>query len=188
MPEHIPKDPRVTVTTGDRVKTGPIGPGQTLLDVLVAGDLPLPVHCGGNGACGQCRIRIEAGPVPPPTPAERRHLDADDIAAGVRLGCQVRPSADLAVRPVQKSLPASWRPLTSREMPAPVPAGATGNCGSRRQYGLAVDLGTTHLRATLWDLSAGKRLAGRACLNPHTRFGADILGRLAAAGWTKSIT
>ncbi|MBF0469153.1 MAG: DUF4445 domain-containing protein, partial [Desulfamplus sp.] len=47
--------------------------------------------------------------------------------------------------------------------------------------GLAVDLGTTHISTTLWDMAALKRLAGRTGLNKQLLFGADVMTRLVAA-------
>ena len=48
-------------------------------------------------------------------------------------------------------------------------------------YGVAVDLGTTHIRLSLYELSGGKWLAGRYGLNPQSRYGSDIMTRLVAA-------
>ena len=47
--------------------------------------------------------------------------------------------------------------------------------------GVAIDLGTTNLRASLWDLQARRRLAARVGPNPQEAFGADVLTRLTAA-------
>lgn len=48
-------------------------------------------------------------------------------------------------------------------------------------YGLAIDLGTTTLAASLVDCSGGGRLAISGALNPQRRFGADVISRLDAA-------
>jgi uncharacterized 2Fe-2S/4Fe-4S cluster protein (DUF4445 family) len=58
---------------------------------------------------------------------------------------------------------------------------------SRLEYGVAIDLGTTHLRLTLWDVNAQRRVAGLACLNPQGSYGADILSRLMEAVRTEQI-
>jgi uncharacterized 2Fe-2S/4Fe-4S cluster protein (DUF4445 family) len=47
-----------------------------------------------------------------------------------------------------------------------------------RNFGLAVDLGTTRMAYQLWDLAQGKLLAETSSENPQTRFGADILTRI----------
>jgi uncharacterized 2Fe-2S/4Fe-4S cluster protein (DUF4445 family) len=48
--------------------------------------------------------------------------------------------------------------------------------------GLALDIGTTHLEATLLDLSTGDSLAAGQCANRQIRFGDDILSRIHHAG------
>ncbi len=47
--------------------------------------------------------------------------------------------------------------------------------------GMALDLGSTHLQASLHSLADGKELAKGTCLNPQTEHGADILTRIWAA-------
>jgi uncharacterized 2Fe-2S/4Fe-4S cluster protein (DUF4445 family) len=52
---------------------------------------------------------------------------------------------------------------------------------SEHIYGVAVDLGTTHIRVSLWDRKHGQRIATRRGPNPQATFGTDVLNRLAAA-------
>ncbi len=47
-----------------------------------------------------------------------------------------------------------------------------------RNFGLAVDLGTTRMAYQLWDLAQGKLIAETGSKNPQTRIGADILTRI----------
>ncbi len=54
----------------------------------------------------------------------------------------------------------------------------------RRCYGVAVDLGTTTLAASLVDLAEGDELAVAAELNPQTRLGDDVLSRITHAAET----
>jgi uncharacterized 2Fe-2S/4Fe-4S cluster protein (DUF4445 family) len=51
---------------------------------------------------------------------------------------------------------------------------------SSRRYGLAVDLGTTTVVATLLDLSTGTPVAVRSRLNKQQPFGADVISRISA--------
>lgn len=144
-------------------------------ELLLLAGLPLRGACGGQGGCGQCRIRLDTAP--PPVVAEIEHLSADALAAGERLACQVYPQTDLQVY-----LPAfgarRWRMLDLHELPNP-----TGvlQPSSAARYGIAVDLGTTHIRLTLWDISLGQRVCGRIGDNPQTIYGADVLNRMMAA-------
>ena len=55
---------------------------------------------------------------------------------------------------------------------------------TRRNFGLAVDLGTTRLAYQLWDLTQEKLLVETSSENPQTRFGADILTRIHYANHT----
>lgn len=53
--------------------------------------------------------------------------------------------------------------------------------------GMALDIGSTHLQASLHFLTDGRELAKGTCLNPQTEFGADILTRIWAAAKTKEM-
>ncbi|MDR2725443.1 MAG: ASKHA domain-containing protein, partial [Candidatus Adiutrix sp.] len=49
-------------------------------------------------------------------------------------------------------------------------------------YGLAVDLGTTTIVASLVDLRDGRELGARSLVNPQTRQGLDVLSRITYCG------
>ena len=70
--------------------------GERLLAALHAGGVYLPSPCGGRGTCGQCGVRVPAG-AGPVLPVERTHLNSADLAAGMRLACQVRLRGDVEV-------------------------------------------------------------------------------------------
>ena len=53
---------------------------------------------------------------------------------------------------------------------------------TKAAYGLAVDLGTTHISLSLWDLKLGHRLSGLMGQNPQACYGTDVVTRLIAAG------
>jgi adenylate cyclase len=58
--------------------------------------------CGGNARCSTCRVRVIDGAanLPPPSDNERRTLERIRAPADVRLACQLRPVADVAVVPL----------------------------------------------------------------------------------------
>ena len=69
--------------------------GTSLLDAAVAAGVLLSAPCGGVGACGGCRVRVETGAVE----HERTgSLSPDDLAAGWALACHCRVSGDVTVR------------------------------------------------------------------------------------------
>lgn len=75
----------------------PCAAGTTILDAARAGGLALNSVCGGEGTCGQCLVRIVAGPVSDLTATERALLDQAQIAAGTRLACQARALGNVTI-------------------------------------------------------------------------------------------
>jgi len=61
--------------------------------------------CGGEGACGRCRVQVltPAG-VSPPTSHEQEALSTSELQSGYRLACQARLCGDVKVRVPPESL------------------------------------------------------------------------------------
>lgn len=71
-------------------------PGESLLGLLARLGFRLNAPCGGNGRCGKCRVLAEnAGE---PGEEDKRLLDADELAAGMRLACRTEPFDGMRVR------------------------------------------------------------------------------------------
>ena len=134
--------------------------------------------CGGVGCCGACRIRILGGQVSPPSLAEVRRLTEAERALGYRLGCQVRPAGDAEVAFAEPAPALQWGNLNRDDSPQAV---ARPGPPLERPLGVAVDLGTSHVRVALWDRQQGLRIATRWGSNPQGPWGADVLNRLGAA-------
>jgi len=160
--------------------------GQSLRDILDTTDLRVRSGCRGMGACGLCRVQIEAGKVGPSTANEQIHLSSTQLGQGVRLACQIVAESDLQVTILAPARESVWRSTpreierrggqSSRYFPLNDLPGEIEN-----PYGVAVDLGTTHIHLSFHDLSTGKWLCSRYALNPQTDFGADVMSRLVAA-------
>jgi uncharacterized 2Fe-2S/4Fe-4S cluster protein (DUF4445 family) len=152
--------------------------GQSVRDALDATDLRVRAACGGTGTCGACVVRYFSGDVSPLTLAEYTKLDADERSAGTRLACQMRLQGDAEIVLDQPAPPSRWKNI-------PAEALATFSSGiaslETHIYGVAVDLGTTHIRVSLWDRKRGQRIATRRGPNPQSVFGADVLNRMDAA-------
>ncbi len=83
---------KITFVPMERTLTA--GTGETLLDVAMAAGIHINASCGGNGACGKCRIRIKEGATDaPPHPG----VSQEEYAAGVRLACQAHALTDVVV-------------------------------------------------------------------------------------------
>lgn len=76
--------------------------GQTVLEALRAAGIAHASTCGGRARCTTCRIRVGAGgrQLPLPDPLEAAALARIGAPAGVRLACQTRPVATLAISPL----------------------------------------------------------------------------------------
>jgi adenylate cyclase len=80
----------------------PVYAGASILEALREHDVPHASVCGGRARCTTCRVRVGAGAerLPPPAPLEARALARIGGESGIRLACQVRPTADLSVTPL----------------------------------------------------------------------------------------
>ena len=78
--------------------------GMSVLEASLRFNIPHASVCGGRARCSTCRVRIvsEYGPLPGPSAREAFVLArvgaADDPS--IRLACQLRPLADIAVVPI----------------------------------------------------------------------------------------
>ena len=77
-------------------------PGATVLETLRANGIPHASVCGGRARCTTCRIRVVSGLAMLPEPAglEAAALARIGATAGVRLACQIRPTANISVMPL----------------------------------------------------------------------------------------
>jgi len=76
--------------------------GFSVMEASLLAGIPHAGLCGARARCSLCRVRVLGAPsLSPPEEAERRvlaRLQADP--AHIRLGCQLRPSHDVAVMPL----------------------------------------------------------------------------------------
>jgi Na+-transporting NADH:ubiquinone oxidoreductase subunit F len=85
---------KVSINDGEKVLT--VQGGDTLLGSLSSQELFIPSACGGRGSCAMCKCKVTSGG-PPLLPTEEPHLSKEEIAAGVRLSCQVKVREDMAI-------------------------------------------------------------------------------------------
>ncbi len=137
-------------------------PRQTLADQLFEAGVEFP--CGGESACGGCKVRVLEGAVPV-SAIMRDVLGEEELRDGWRLACCASASASVTVEVEQWSL----RVLTD-EAPVPIEA--------RAGRGAVIDLGTTTLVVQVVDLACGEVLRVATGLNPQARYGADVMSRL----------
>jgi len=141
--------------------------GATLIEAAGQAGIILNTVCGGKGTCGKCLVNLEP--------------DAREV-----LACQYKIDSDLTV-----TIPVSSRFFEQRILTESVDTKAQIQPDVYKKYlregsatmifGLAVDLGTTTVVARLIDMAGGQCPATPAALNPQTRFGDDVVSRIAYA-------
>ena len=97
--EHRRGSIRITYPDGRQI-TAPLG--ASVLDVSRLENYPHASVCNGKGRCSTCRVRVTQGEalLPSSLPQEQRVLRRIGSPPHVRLACQLRPVADLAVVPL----------------------------------------------------------------------------------------
>jgi uncharacterized 2Fe-2S/4Fe-4S cluster protein (DUF4445 family) len=97
LPKH-----RISFSPGD--KSIEVLPGTNLLEAASLAGHSLASSCGGNGACGQCRVKIVKGKTLPPNSQEKRLLTEAELKSGLRLACCISAEGDLEVSIPKRSL------------------------------------------------------------------------------------
>jgi len=80
----------------------PVLPGATVLETLRANGISHASVCGGRARCTTCRVLVTKGleQLPAPGGLEAKALERIGATPGMRLACQIRPTADVAVLPL----------------------------------------------------------------------------------------
>ena len=173
---------------GKRIQI-PFKPGKTLRAILNATEHRVRTGCLGNGACGLCLVRIIAGETAPPSDNECLQLNSEQLASGVRLACLVICDNDLTVEIINRVPVSAWRPIPEgqyhhasdkqHDKPYPLHDVSTYlSWGITRPCGVAVDIGTTSISLSLFELGNGHLLTTRHGMNPQIKDGLDILTRV----------
>lgn len=155
---------------------------DTLLSrVLQQNGIPFDTPCGGYGTCGKCRVTYLSTP-PVPTPADKKNIPREILNEGVRLACQHVLTGNTRIH-IDSGLSGKALHILSDgiDLDRGLNPDISGSYSVRNPLGLAVDIGTTTLVVTLYDLITGRRTGLRTASNPQESFGTDIISRATAA-------
>ena len=108
--------------------------------------------CGGRGVCGKCRVVLDG----------RETLSCECAARGA---CEVLLPEFAGVGDI----------VSDGYMKA-------FSADKKEGFGFAVDIGTTTVVSSLYDLSSGRELASVSCLNSQKSCGQDVISRIRCAG------
>lgn len=70
--------------------------GTKIIEAAGQAGIIINTPCGGQGTCGKCKVQVQ-GEAPEPVEAERDHLSREELAAGLRLACQLGVDRDMVV-------------------------------------------------------------------------------------------
>ena len=175
--------PTLSVLFNKGIRDIPFSRGLSVREILEGAGIRIRSGCRGNGACGLCLVQIESGATGPLDGNEQILLSQEQINGNIRLACGLFPKSDITIRIVGAAVESDWRMLTPGDIPCLPPR---SNLSFPDQpfpgaLGLSVDVGTTHISISLWELARGVRIAGRIGSNPQADYGADVVTRLMAA-------
>ena len=156
---------KITFKPDDRQIT--IHKGATLFEAAGQAGIIMNTACGGRGICGKCEAILEPG--------------GEKV-----LACQYRIERDLTVM-----IPVSSRFFEQKILAEGIETEAGIQPDIYEKYleiqpkeqilGVAVDIGTTTVVARLINMQDGRCLATEAALNPQTKYGDDVISRIAYA-------
>ncbi|MCR4614649.1 MAG: ASKHA domain-containing protein [Clostridiales bacterium] len=137
-------------------------------DIIKKARLDFSMPCGGRGKCGKCRVRVTGG-VSEPTGTELAFLTREEINKGIRLACMTTVTGNAAIDIPQES----GGDILSDFFAEDITLDPVG-----KNYGVALDIGTTTVAGYLIDLSSGKVLEKCVRMNPQRPYGADVISRI----------
>lgn len=92
----VQKGSRRVIVNNDADKSIDAPSGKTLLSALSASGIFIPSGCGGGGACGMCKCKVQEGSRGV-LPTELAHLSRKERKDNVRLACQLKVKEDLKI-------------------------------------------------------------------------------------------
>ncbi len=99
-----------TVTFLPAARSATVSEGTSLLDAAAQAGVTITAPCGGEGACGECRVLLESGSV---EQVPRGCLSTNELDAGWVLACGSRVSVDITVRVIEEETHAATRIVTA---------------------------------------------------------------------------
>jgi len=163
-----------TITFKPDGKQISIHAGATLIEAAGQAGIILNTVCGGKGICKKCRVKLEP--------------NGQEV-----LACQYHIQSDLTITIPNSSRFFKQKILehgidTKIEPAATVHEKYQGKISTETIFGIAVDIGTTTVVAKLINMSDGQCYATEAALNPQSRYGDDVISRIAYAQTDEKLT
>lgn len=150
-------------------------PGIRISDYLHNNHVNIALPCGGQGTCGNCRIKVVAGNLPA-TNEDKAFLSIDEINDNIRLACRAVPET-----PVRISIPSPVNEDIKVEKGTVSGDVTPEKPDFTHEFGVAIDIGTTTIAAALTDITTGQVIDTVTCVNSQRSLGQDVISRIRAA-------
>ena len=85
-----------TIVINDGKKNIGAKSGKNLLSALAENDILIPSACGGKGACGMCKCKVDGGGKEL-LPTELAHISRKEKLNDIRLACQYKVRSDISI-------------------------------------------------------------------------------------------
>lgn len=159
------KNTMITIQAAESTDESVMRPRNVTTDIaewLGAIGHPLNTRCGGRGLCRGCQVSV---------------ADVDSDSSRTIRACQ-HSCSELATITAITIPEASMHDATLHGVSAFELSTEAPIHRARSGFGLAIDVGTTTVAATLWDLQTGRCLADGSMANAQRRHGDNVLSRI----------
>jgi uncharacterized 2Fe-2S/4Fe-4S cluster protein (DUF4445 family) len=153
---------KVSISLQPFGKTISVNPGTPLIDVLHEFGVEFP--CGGKGICGSCKVKLLQGELEI-DPVQQQKLEKLKLGKEWRLACFCKAKSDITLEISQFENIILADSSTFDFLP-------------QKDFGIAVDLGTTTVVTQLVNLENGHVLDSVSDVNPQVKFGSDLISRI----------
>ncbi len=137
-------------------------PGTKIIEAAAVAGIIINAPCGGVGTCGKCKVKIVL-------PQQRQ---------GEYLACRQIISEDTVIEVPCESLLSDIKKIVIESDILHTIVPDKRQIKSDKYFGIAVDVGTTTLAASLVNLKNGSEIAVMGEVNPQISFGDDVISRI----------
>jgi uncharacterized 2Fe-2S/4Fe-4S cluster protein (DUF4445 family) len=143
---------------------------MTIMNAARGAGVKIDAPCNGEGTCGKCKVKVK-----------------DELEVKSKLACKAVIEGNIEVFIQQEETFKTIETgegteiliksnLNLKPRDEILALAGEGQC-----LGIALDIGTTSVVATIYNLKTGEYLGRTSCLNPQTQFGGDVITRITHA-------
>ncbi len=154
--------------------------GTKITEAAALAGIIIDTPCGSEGTCGKCRVKI-ISPKSKPTEADKNTFSANELEENWRLSCQNSVFKDTVIEVPRESILGAEKIVVDSSILQTISPDAPKRAGDKC-FGVAVDVGTTTLAASLVNLKNGDEIAVVGSINPQISYGEDVVSRIKHAG------